>query len=282
MSKARDLASAAPAPSAVSATELGYLDGVTSAVQTQIDTKAPSSTAVTLTDTQTLTNKTLTNPVIASVVNNTLIDAKGDIITATAADTPARLGVGANNTILTADSAQATGLKWATLAASGMTLINRTTFSSQASVTLDGVLSDTYENYFLSFQAVGDSSNQGLLLQFRITGPSTHASGYNFAFTGVAASSSTVQYDGGSGATEMRFGQLGTGSVLSCDFNLHRPSTTSTRAYLNGGYNGGFYDRFMSGGAFGIASGSVFTGLLLKANSGNITGQIAIYGLAKS
>jgi hypothetical protein len=38
MSKARDLANAATALSAVSATELGYLDGVTSAIQTQINT----------------------------------------------------------------------------------------------------------------------------------------------------------------------------------------------------------------------------------------------------
>jgi hypothetical protein len=42
MSKARDIASAAPAPSTVSATEIGYLDGVTSAVQTQIDGKEPT------------------------------------------------------------------------------------------------------------------------------------------------------------------------------------------------------------------------------------------------
>jgi hypothetical protein len=38
MSKARDLANAASALSAVSATELGYIDGVTSAIQTQINT----------------------------------------------------------------------------------------------------------------------------------------------------------------------------------------------------------------------------------------------------
>lgn len=42
MTKARDIASAAPAPSTVSATEIGYLDGVTSAVQTQIDSKEPT------------------------------------------------------------------------------------------------------------------------------------------------------------------------------------------------------------------------------------------------
>ena len=43
MTKARDLANAGTALTTVSATELGYLDGVTSAVQTQINTKAASA-----------------------------------------------------------------------------------------------------------------------------------------------------------------------------------------------------------------------------------------------
>jgi hypothetical protein len=43
MTKARDLANAATALSAVSATELGYLDGVSSAIQTQINTKATTT-----------------------------------------------------------------------------------------------------------------------------------------------------------------------------------------------------------------------------------------------
>ena len=59
-------------------------------------------------------------PVIEGGIQPTLLDAKADLITATANDTPARLGVGANGTVLTADSAEATGLKWAT-PASGMT-----------------------------------------------------------------------------------------------------------------------------------------------------------------
>lgn len=44
----------------------------------------------------------------------TAIDAKGDLVPGTGADTFARLAVGANGTVLTADSAEATGLKWAT------------------------------------------------------------------------------------------------------------------------------------------------------------------------
>ena len=43
----------------------------------------------------------------------TAIDAKGDLVAGTGADAFSRLAVGANDTVLTADSAQATGLKWA-------------------------------------------------------------------------------------------------------------------------------------------------------------------------
>jgi hypothetical protein len=50
----------------------------------------------------------------SNAIQNAIVDAKGDLIGATAADTPARLAVGANGTVLTADSAEATGLKWAT------------------------------------------------------------------------------------------------------------------------------------------------------------------------
>lgn len=48
-----------------------------------------------------------------------LIDAKGDLIVGSAADTAARLAVGANTFVLTADSAEATGLKWAAAAGGG-------------------------------------------------------------------------------------------------------------------------------------------------------------------
>jgi len=56
---------------------------------------------------------------MATMVPKTIVDAKGDIIAATAADTVSRVAIGTNGQVLTADSTAATGLKWAAPAASG-------------------------------------------------------------------------------------------------------------------------------------------------------------------
>jgi len=56
-------------------------------------------------------------PSVEGGIQPTIVDAKGDLITATAADTPARLGVGTNGQYLSADSTAATGLAWASVSA---------------------------------------------------------------------------------------------------------------------------------------------------------------------
>jgi hypothetical protein len=80
-------------------------------------------------------------------IPESIIAAKGDLLTGTANDTPAVLTVGANGTTLVADSATATGLKWDTPASGGMTLISTTTVSS-TSVTL-GSIPQTYKSLYI-------------------------------------------------------------------------------------------------------------------------------------
>jgi len=65
----------------------------------------------------------------AAYVPKTLVDAKGDILTATADNTPARLAVGTNGQTLVADSTASTGLKWAT-PASGTTYVGASVYKS--------------------------------------------------------------------------------------------------------------------------------------------------------
>jgi hypothetical protein len=68
----------------------------------------------------------------SNAIQNAIVDAKGDLIAASAADTPARLAVGTNGQVLTADSTASTGLAWATAASGGMTQLATGTFSNNA------------------------------------------------------------------------------------------------------------------------------------------------------
>jgi hypothetical protein len=58
-------------------------------------------------------------PSVEGGIQPTIFDAKANLLTATANDTPAILAVGSNDQVLTADSSTATGLKWAALPSSG-------------------------------------------------------------------------------------------------------------------------------------------------------------------
>jgi hypothetical protein len=119
MTKARDIASAAPAPSTVSATELGYLDGVTSAIQTQVDAK----------------------------IAKTLTTTTGDIIYASGANTPARLGIGSSAQVLTVASGVPS---WAALPATTPTFdgvrVYKNTYQSVPNNTLTALTWEA-ENY---------------------------------------------------------------------------------------------------------------------------------------
>lgn len=70
------------------------------------------------------------------VLTESIVDAKGDLLVGSADNTVNRLAVGTNGYILTADSAETTGLKWAAAPAVG-------TFDT--SITFEGATADAYE-----------------------------------------------------------------------------------------------------------------------------------------
>jgi hypothetical protein len=79
------VASWTPTYNTISSVELKYLDGITSNVQTQLDSKIAKS----------------------------LFDTKGDILVASADNTPAKLAAGTNGYLLTANSSATNGVEWA-------------------------------------------------------------------------------------------------------------------------------------------------------------------------
>jgi len=106
----------------------------------------------------------------------TAIDAKGDLIAGTGADAFARLGVGTNGQVLTADSAETTGMKWAA-AAGGSSFVGAYAYitgngynisnNAYTEVTFDGERFDTN-----GFHSTTTNTN-------RMTVPSGKAGYYN-------------------------------------------------------------------------------------------------------
>ena len=79
------------------------------------------------------------------LIQNDIVDAKGDVIAATASNTVTRLPVGTNTHVLTADSSESTGLKWAVAPAdatkmplAGGTFTGAVTFQGASPILLTG------------------------------------------------------------------------------------------------------------------------------------------------
>jgi hypothetical protein len=177
MTKARDIASAAPAPSTVSATELGYVDGVTSAIQTQIDAKTAKSTLTTT----------------------------GDIYYASAANTPARLGIGSTDQVLKVTA----GIPaWATLSAGGMTLISETVASALSSLSFTSL--GSYKQLLLMWSGIKHSGN-GSIFAIRFnndSGTVYRVGGINFTETsGSGISNNRTSWDKSTGGNVYAFGE---------------------------------------------------------------------------
>jgi hypothetical protein len=173
MSKARDLANAGTALTTVSATELGYLDGVTSAVQTQLNAKQETVSGVDSTEIGYLDGVTsaIQTQINAQIPKST-ITAKGDLLVGTGSGTLVAQGVGANGTVLTANSAQADGVEWVapggalTLASiasgtlSGSTVVTSSLTQDFIQVTMSGITLSTAGTIFIRLNGATTNYNQ--------------------------------------------------------------------------------------------------------------------------
>lgn len=213
------------------------------------------------------------------------LTTKGDLYAATAASTPARLGVGTNGQVLTADSTTATGLAWAAGASSGMSFIARTSFSNVASQAFDNVFSSSYFSYLVIIEQIYAATNSDdLQMQMRYGSTTITSSQYNGNLISTDRASTVITNTAQSGTAQFTIGLVsGDGAESSAyQMTFTKVGNTSTEPlwFGNGATGGNYYGLATFGGS--VHNSQTYTGFLLKSSSSNITGIVSIYGLAKA
>jgi len=134
-----------------------------------------------------------------NAINKTIVDAKGDIIAATAADTVARLAVGTNGQVLTADSTQSTGIKWASPAGAGTSWTEIGSVSPNGTTTASFTSLSGYNKYFIQFENLSPSSTGGSAFQITLNSDSSNYYNFNPLWNWGSSSWTTTANNNSSG-----------------------------------------------------------------------------------
>jgi hypothetical protein len=202
--------------------------------------------------------------------------AKGALLSASAASTPGVVTVGANDTVLTADSSTATGLKWATPAAGGMTLLSTTTLSG-ATVTISSI-DQTYNRLVAFVSGVTNATAHGV---FRIApngSTAISARGGQQASGTVNTNQDTyITFTGSSMRTER--------SIADNAWTVTIDNYASTTAKKSWSIFGGYYAQEIGeyAGSFQhgyVNSNTAISSLVFSNGGGNLsTGTVLLYGV---
>ena len=216
---------------------------------------------------------------------NPPVNTKGDLFTFSTI--PTRLGVGANDTVLTADSSTATGLKWAAPAGGGAnwTLVNSggTALTGAATITISGI-SNKEQLLVLVKRASSASANGYVALRINTD------TGNNYTNMGAVFIGATSWSKDNIG---MNDDQTPGSYQIMAKLSSDAASEMSGAALISGGLNTGIKAIFTQGGLYagtgnnhwnmvqnGIYSGSAaITSISLFSTSGNFDGgTIWVYG----
>ena len=209
-----------------------------------------------------------------ATIKPSLVDAKGDLLAGTAADTVDRLAVGTDGQVLVADSSTSTGLAWGS--AGGLVLVKTQVIGSAvATVEVTDAFSSTYDNYLIT---VSDGQLSGDSAVRMILGATT--AGYYLGLFGVSFAGAAGVATVNNGAIWSFIGYGGT-TGINVTANLQMPNlakkTFIQAPYINTG-----------GGSANLVTGYLnnttqYTAFTLSPGAGTMTGgTIRVYGYANS
>jgi hypothetical protein len=188
--------------------------------------------------------------------------------------TNARVPVGTNGQVLTADSAESTGLKWAAASSGALTLIGTTTLSASGSFNLTSIFSSTYDDYEIHFSNITGSTASYFTCGLRASSTNKTAN-YNYAYYQISTAGGVAE-GGGSGGGDggsMDYSSTAGGGIV----RVINPYNTAATALLldYAQHNAGGMRRHLQTEAIS------FDSFWVNVTSGTISGKVMVYGYSK-
>jgi hypothetical protein len=153
------------------------------------------------------------------------------------------------------------------------------TFTSQSSVSLNGVFTSSFNNYKIIYSDIVVSANNDLHMRLRVGGTDTAGAAYGYAyFQWDTAASASPQGFGVNGTDRMYIGRSFTTQGASfVEIASPAVAVPTIATFDNGAYLSG--NRIVMRKGFNSQSGSTaFDGFTIFPAGGNISGAISVYG----
>jgi hypothetical protein len=215
----------------------------------------------------------------STYIAKTLTTTTGDIIYASAANTPARRGIGSTGEVLTVSGGVPT---WAAPSAGAMVFITGATFTTVSSVSFPtNTFTSTYDIYKIFFQFSAASSTTAVQIRMRNAGSDVTSGNYFYAGLGADYNANGTSYLNNSATTAWTIRANNNIDRTTWELTFTNPQNAT---YGGNGWITGMGDLMgtYSSGLWQNAVSTFDSMSIIKSTSGTFSGRYAVYGIVKS